>query len=217
MKSRKGDALDQLCARLGHRYVRFDYRGHGDSGGRLKDGGVEQWLADAEAVIEHCVPGDVVLVGSSMGGWIMLLLARTLGRRVKGLVGVAAAADFTRHIEAGLLPTQREELDRDGLTHRWSRYGDGPYPLTRRMIDEGERNHVLGAGLTLACPLHLFHGSDDPDLGWESALDILNGVEGPEARFTLVQHGDHRLSRAVDLDEICAVVERMLARAAPPG
>jgi pimeloyl-ACP methyl ester carboxylesterase len=213
MTGRKASYLDGLCARLGHRCVRFDYRGHGESSGRIEDGGVDQWRQDAQAVIAHCRLTDVVLVGASMGGWIMLLLARSLGRRVKGVVGIAAAADFTRSVVARLSPDQREELARDGITYRPSRYGDGPYPLTRRMLEEGERNRVLGSGLDLRCPLHLFHGLDDPDLPWQTGLDILGGLDAAEARLTLIAGGDHRLSREPDLTEVGAAVARLLREA----
>jgi len=210
MNGRKGTYLQALCQREGVRCVRFDYRGHGRSGGRIEEGSVAVWCADARQVVERCAPGPVVLVGASMGGWIMFLLARDLGQRMKGLVGVGAAPDYTDGLEERLSEQQRTELRASGLTYRPSRYGDGPYPLTRRMIDDGQRMRVLNRGLELSCPIHLFHGLDDPDVPWETAVGILRGVSAEEARLTLVRGGDHRLSSEADLQAMGDVVAKMI-------
>ncbi len=215
MTGSKATYLERWCARVGHRYVRFDYRGHGASGGRLEDGGVEQWYRDAAFIYEHLDLNEVVLVGASMGGWIALLLARHLGQKLRGVVGIGAAVDFTLGAKERLTPEQAQALARTGITYRPSRYGDGPYPLTARMLEEGNRHCLLGKGLTLPCPLHLFHGLDDPDLPWAHALEIARGIEAVRLEVTLVAQGDHRLSRPADLDAVGVSVGRMLRRDAP--
>jgi pimeloyl-ACP methyl ester carboxylesterase len=210
MVGRKAAHLASLCTQSGHGFVRFDYRGHGQSSGELHDGDLSQWLADARAVIALAPSVNLVLVGASIGGWLMLLLARELGARVQGLVGIGAGVDITDAMLARLSVEQTRALRRDGITWRSSRYGDGPYPLTQRMLDESRRHHILGTGLTLACPLHLFHGLEDPDLPWRSGLDILHGLCGEDIRLTLLNTGDHRLSRPSDLDAIGGAVTALL-------
>ena len=210
MTGGKAGYLDELCARAGHRCVRFDYRGHGDSGGQLEDGSVQQWYADASFIYDHLALDEVVLVGSSMGTWIALLLARRIGVKVRGLVGIAGAVDFTAHARDRLSPEQAAELAEVGITYRPSRYGDGPYPLTERMLEEGNAQRILGTGLELACPVHLFHGMNDPDLPWEHVLEIANGITASSLEITLVSDGDHRLSRPRDLETVGLVVGRML-------
>ena len=210
MTGEKAEFLDELCAKSGSRCVRFDYRGHGVSSGELERGGMEQWFADAACIYDSLGLNDVVLGGSSMGGWVAFLLALSIGRRVRGIVAIGAAVDFTRYVAEELSEKQKTELEQDGITFRPSRYGDGPYPLTARMLLEGENNLVLGKGHELPCPLQLFHGMVDPDLPWGRALEIAQGIDAERIEITLIVDGDHRLSRPEDLNAIGGAVTRML-------
>ena len=204
----RGDKATALAAHAGHRgraSLRLDYSGHGESGGRFTDGTIGTWRDDALAVIEALAPGPLVLVGSSMGGWIGLLLAMALRERVRGLVGVAAAPDFTRTMEAGLDPAQRAALARDGTVMLPTT--PDPTPLTRRALDDGQACCVLGRPIPLACPVRLLHGQRDTVVAWQGALAIADGIEGEDCQVLLVKDGDHRLSRPQDIRLLVATVD----------
>lgn len=198
MTGTKAEDLSAFCAARGQAFLRFDYSGHGASGGCFTDGTIGRWAADAARVLEALAEGPQVLVGSSMGGWIALLLALRHPGRVRALVGIAPAPDFTARIEAGLSPEAREALARDGVWHRPSAYGD-PYPITRALLEEGRNHLLLQAPIPLSVPVRLLHGQQDPDVPWELSLRIAAAVTGPDVQVTLVKDGDHRLSRPQDL------------------
>jgi pimeloyl-ACP methyl ester carboxylesterase len=205
--------LERHCARAGQAYLRFDYRGHGASGGRFEDGCVGDWCEDALAVLDGAVDGPVVLVGSSMGGWIMLLAALRRPERVRGLVGIAVAPDFTHDlILPRLTPEQRLRLDRDGVFLAPSAYGE-PTPITRRLLEDGERHLLLRGPVPIRCPVHLLHGQQDPDVPWQTSLRLAALLESPAVTVELVKDGDHRLSREEDLRRIAAAVDRVLEQA----
>jgi pimeloyl-ACP methyl ester carboxylesterase len=210
MAGGKATYLEAHCRRLGRAYLRFDYRGHGASSGRFADGTIGGWHDDALAVIDHATEGDLVLVGSSMGGWIMLLAALARSARVKGLVGIAAAPDFTeRLIRPALGEGERAALGRDGVVLVPSAYGE-PTPITRRLLDEARRHLLLGGPIPIRCPVHLLHGQQDPDVPWRIALELAARIEGGGVTVELVKDGDHRLSREEDLRRIAATVERVI-------
>lgn len=210
MTGTKAEALSALCAAQGRAFLRFDYSGHGASGGRFIDGTIGRWAADAACVIDALTAGPVVLVGSSMGGWIALLLAARLRpARVAGLVGIAAAPDFTRRIGEGLAPEARAAIDRDGVWHRPSAYGD-PTPITCALLREGERHVLLDAPIPLAIPVRLLHGQGDPDVPWQLSLTVAERIAGPDVAVTLVKDGDHRLSRPQDLALLCRTLAALL-------
>ncbi|MTH65464.1 alpha/beta hydrolase [Paracoccus shanxieyensis] len=192
-------------------FLRFDYSGHGASQGAFEAGCIGDWLADARAALD-LMPGPVVLVGSSMGGWISLLLARAVPERVAGLVTIAAAPDFT---ERGFWPefseAQRDRLMREGQVLRPSDYGD-PYVITRRLIEDGRAHLVLSQPLSLPFPTRFLQGTADADVpvGW--AMDLLDHAEGPDLRLTLVKGADHRFSTPDCLGLIGTAVEEVLAR-----
>lgn len=214
MTGTKATSLDAWARRVGQSYVRFDYSGHGQSGGAFTDGTIGTWLDDALAVIERTARGKLVLIGSSMGGWLSLLAAKRLGARVAGWIGIAAAPDFTeRLLLANLSPEDRAALQRDGRLVRPSQYSPEPTILTRRLIEEGRHHLVLTAPLKLDCPVHLFHGLKDPDVPWDLSQRLLNHIESPDIAFTLTRDGDHRLSTPPDIDRLLAVVEAMCRRA----
>ena len=217
MTGAKAVRLEQHCARRGQAFVRFDYRGHGASAGRFEDGCISDWGDDAIAVVDNATDGRLVLVGSSMGGWIMLLVALRRPGRVAGLVGIAPAPDFTHDlILPKLTAAHRNLLDRDGLFHAPSAYGE-PTPITRRLLEDGERHLVLHAPLPIRCPVHLLHGQQDPDVPWQTSLRLAACLESRSVTVELIKDGDHRLSREEDLRRIEAAVDRVLEQAGSDG
>lgn len=219
MEGRKAHRLAAACRARGIASFRFDHRGHGRSSGELAAGGIGTWYRDALALLSARLRGDVVLVGASMGVWLMLLLARALGRgqegarslRVRGLVGIGGAADFSGRLSA-LSPGERAALRQGKIVWRASRYGDGPYPLTARMIGDGRRHRVLAERWDPGAPVHLLHGMRDPDVPWPEAVRIAEALRGSPVRVTLIPDGDHRLSRDPDLDRIENALDGVLAR-----
>ncbi len=211
MQGAKALALREAAAAWGQAMLRLDYGGHGASGGRFEEGCISEWTADALAVIEATTTGPLILVGSSMGGWIGLLLARLLGRRVAGLVGIAAAPDFTETmIRPALTPAQREALDRHGRFEVANAYGD-KLPITRLLLEDGANNLVLGVPIALAGPVRLLQGQADHDVPWQTALRLAERIESADVQVRLVKDGDHRLSRPQDLRLLVQEVAAMLA------
>jgi pimeloyl-ACP methyl ester carboxylesterase len=209
MTGTKAEDLSAFCAARGQAFLRFDYSGHGASGGRFVEGTIGRWAEDAALVLDALTEGPQVLVGSSMGGWIALLLALRRPERVAGLVGIAAAPDFTARMADSLPPEARAALAADGVWHRPSAYGD-PYPITRALLEEGRNHLLLHAPVPLSVPVRLLHGQRDPDVPWELSLRIAEAITGPDVQVTLVKDGDHRLSRPQDLALLRRVVAPLL-------
>lgn len=211
MTGTKAIALEEWAQRTGRAYLRFDYLGHGQSSGRFEDGTIGRWLDDSLAAIDSLTgDGKLVLVGSSMGGWLSLLAARQRPARLAGLVLIAAAPDFTeRMLLKGLSPEDRAKLERDGRLERPSQYSPEPSVFTWRLIEEGRNHLLLDKKLVLPCPVRLLHGQDDPDVPWEYSLQIAEHVEAPEVITTLVKGGDHRLSTPADIARLIATVEEL--------
>lgn len=213
MDGAKATALSAHCVATGRAYLALDYRGHGRSSGRFEDGGIGDWLEDALAVLDHAGERAVVLVGSSMGGWLTLLVALARPEVVRGLVGIAAAPDFTEDlIAARATVEQLAVLARDGVYRVPSAYGE-PLPLSRRLIEGGRRHLVLRRPIPLRCPVHLLHGQRDQDVPWQTALRLAAQLESGAVTVELVKDGDHRLSREVDLRRLTAAVDRVLSLA----
>ena len=199
MSGSKALDLDEFCAEHGHAMLRLDYSGHGQSGGRFEDGTIGRWAEDALAVIDRQSTGPLILVGSSMGGWIALLVALARPDRVAALVGIAAAPDFTEKLMwEAMSPTERTTLLRDGVLHVPSQYGE-PYPVTLRLIEEGRTHLLLDQPVPIDAPIRLLHGQQDPDVPWEWSLRIASAVRSADVQTILVKDGDHRLSRPEDL------------------
>jgi len=198
MAGEKATTLAAWCAAKGRAMLRLDYSGHGVSGGDFIDGSIGRWADDARLVLERLIEGKRVLVGSSMGGWIALLLARARPENVAGIVGIAAAPDFTERMWDKMTATERATLASVGVLLRPSNYGD-PYRITRGLIEDGRRHLLLQAPLPLTCPVRLLHGQQDADVPWQLALTIAEKLESSEVQVTLVKDGDHRLSRPQDL------------------
>lgn len=211
MSGGKATALADWGRRTGRRVVRFDYRGHGASGGAFEDYAISDWLADARLVHERfCEPGTVA-VGSSMGGWIALLLARHLlaaGTPFGGLVLIAPATDFTERLMwPRLTPEARETMTREGRVLIPSEYGD-PYPITMRLIEDGRHHLLYGeAPIETGCPVHILQGVQDEDVPHGHVHELVERLAHDDVVLTLVKDGDHRLSREVDIARLLAAVE----------
>jgi pimeloyl-ACP methyl ester carboxylesterase len=216
MKGTKAAAFDTFAAENDRAYVRFDYSGHGESSGDFKDGTIGQWLEESVAVFDAFCKGPQVLIGSSMGGWMALLLARTIAARkgntagsLAGLVLIAPAPDFTEELMwKQFSPAIRKEVEINGVWYRPSDYGD-PYPITRQLIEEG-RNHLLLNGmLDLGCPVRILQGAKDEDVPWQHAFKLTHSLPSDDVVLTLIQDGDHRLSRPQDIARIHATVKEV--------
>ncbi|HEX4184206.1 MAG TPA: alpha/beta hydrolase [Caulobacteraceae bacterium] len=212
MVGTKAQALAAWAAAQGRDFLRFDYFGHGASSGAFGDGTVTQWRSDALAVIDALTEGPLVLVGSSMGGWLACLAALSRPERVKGLVLIAPAADFTeRLIWPGLSHEARHAIETQGVWMRPSAYGD-PDPITRVLIEDGRRWSILPGPVAITAPVTILQGGADPDVPWRHALDLALAIGLENLVFTLVGDGDHRLSRPDDLARLQAAVVDILAR-----
>jgi pimeloyl-ACP methyl ester carboxylesterase len=211
MNGDKATALAALCQDRGQAVLLFDYSGHGASGGAFTGGTIGRWVADALAAIDGLTEGPLVLVGSSMGGWIGLLAALARPGRMAGFVGVAAAPDFTEALMwETMLPAERATLERDGVLHIPSGYGE-PTPITRALIEEGRQHLLMGGPINLTCPVRLLHGQADGDVPWETSLRLAQRLTGEDVQVVLVKDGEHRLSRPADLSLLHALVTKLLA------
>ena len=213
MTGTKAMALEAWAQRTGQAYLRFDYLGHGQSSGRFEDGTIGRWLDDSLTALDSLATGKLVLVGSSMGGWLSLLAARARPERLAGLMLIAAAPDFTeRMLLKGLSAEDRATLQRDGRLERPSQYSPEPSVFTWKLIEEGRKHLVLDKKLALPCPVHLLHGQSDPDVPWEYSLQIAAHLEAPEVITTFVKGGDHRLSTPADIARLIATTEQLVTK-----
>ncbi len=214
MQGTKAFYLQDWAARTGRAFLRFDYSGHGQSSGDFLDGAIGDWFEDARAAVQALTEGPQVLVGSSMGGWISLLLARALPARVAGLIGIAAAPDFTEDsMWAGFTPAQRAALADEGRVVLPSDYDPAGYVITRRLIEEGRGRLVLRDPLPLPFPVRLLQGTADSDVPPAVALRLLDHATGPDIRLTLVKGADHRFSTPECLALIEAAIAEVLHHA----
>ncbi len=204
--------VEAFCRAQGRAFVRFDSFGHGRSSGVFTDGTVGRWADDAVSVLDRLTEGPQVLVGSSLGAWIMLLAALRRPHRVAGLIGIAAAPDFTEDLMPNLLtPEQKAALERDGKVDLPSDYGDPPYTFTRRLLDEGRDHLVLRRPIALDVPARFIHGLKDKDVPWETSLRAVEAMQSDDAALILVKDGDHRLSEPRNLERLSRVLEALLA------
>lgn len=212
MTGGKAIALENFCRNKGQAFLRFDYFGHGESSGDFIDGTIGRWADDAIFAIDNLIDGPVVLVGSSMGGWMMLLAALARRDRVAGLLGIAAAPDFTEDlIRAALTPDQSRQLAENGRMVIPNCYEDlDDYEISASFLDEGLNHLLLRNTIDLACPVHLIHGMKDEDVPWETSLNIQDKLASDQVDVTLVKAGDHRLSSDHDLDRLCRTLDRLL-------
>ncbi|WP_119461028.1 alpha/beta fold hydrolase [Rhodospirillaceae bacterium SYSU D60014] len=216
MTGTKATALEDFCRARGQAFVRFDYSGHGQSSGAFRDGTIGRWTADALAVIDAVATGPQILVGSSMGGWIMLLAALARRERIAGLVGIAAAPDFTEDLMwEALAPGDRETLAREGAVVQPSDYADYPHTITRALIEDGRTRLLLRGPIDLTCPVRLLHGMRDADVPWQTSLRLSDQLASDDVRILLIKDGDHRLSRPQDLQRLFAAVTELSDGHAP--
>jgi pimeloyl-ACP methyl ester carboxylesterase len=216
MQGTKAVALDAWAAKAGRASIRFDYSGHGESGGAFTDGTIGRWLEESVAVFERFARGPQVLVGSSMGGWIALLLARELRRRavagskLAGMVLIAPAADFTEELMwKKFSPEVKRQIETTGSWQRPSEYSAEPYVITRGLIEDG-RGHLLLSGLIeTGCPVRILQGVQDPDVPWQHAMELSSRLARDDVVMTLVKDGDHRLSRPEDIERLIAAVQEL--------
>lgn len=207
MTGTKAQALSDWAVASARAYVRFDYFGHGASSGQFRDGTITRWRADALAVIDGLTEGELVLVGSSMGGWIACLAAMVRPQRIKAMVLIAPATDFTEKLMTPEVPPEgHTALAVDGVWMRPSEHGD-PYPITRNLLEDGARWSILGGNpIPIEIPVHILQGGQDPDVPWHHALELTQALKGDNVVFTLIKDGDHRLSRPQDISRLIAAV-----------
>jgi len=206
MEGTKAVMLDAWAAHSGRAMLRLDYAGCGASEGAFEDGTLTSWQGDARFLIDRFAGRDMVLVGSSMGGWIALLLACDLGPRVKALVGIAAAPDFTQW---GFTDAQKAVIRDSGRLVEDTDYGDQPSVTTRAFWESGQASLLLDKPIPIACPVRLLHGQSDPDVPWQTALRIAERVSSADVQTILIKDGDHRLSRPEDLALLIAIISAL--------
>lgn len=212
MTGSKATALDAWARGAGHAFTRFDYTGHGVSSGRFEDGTIGQWLEDTLAVIDRLTEGPLILVGSSMGGWISLLAALRRPERVVGLVGIAAAPDFTEDLMwAAMDEDARRQVMETGVWLMPEENGGAPEPITRCLIEDGRNHLLLRAPIPLRVPVRLFQGQNDRSVPWPTATRLAERLDSADVRLTLIKDGDHRLSRSQDLALQIQAVEELAA------
>jgi pimeloyl-ACP methyl ester carboxylesterase len=212
MAGTKALALDAWAAERGRACVRFDYSGHGESAGDFTDGTIGRWLEESLAVFDAFCEGPQIVIGSSMGGWIALLLARALASReaprapLAGLVLIAPAPDFTEELMwKTFSPEARYAIETGGVWLRPSDYGE-PYPITRNLIEDGRHHLLLGSSITTGCPVRILQGAQDLDVPWRHAFALTERLPNDDVVLTMIRDGDHRLSRPQDIALILAAV-----------
>ncbi|GAB4070383.1 alpha/beta hydrolase [Ancylobacter sonchi] len=209
MRGTKAEELAKWGTAHGRQVVRFDYSGHGESGGDFIDGTISDWAEDAVAVFDRCTHGPQIVVGSSMGGWISLLLARALAargdKRLAGLVLIAPAPDFTEELMwKAMTPEIRTELVEKGVWYRESEHGSSP--ITLKLIEDGRRHMVLGEPFAVGCPVRILQGVADDVVPWRHAMKLVTCLAEDDVVATLIKDGDHRLSRPEDIDRLLGAV-----------
>jgi pimeloyl-ACP methyl ester carboxylesterase len=213
MAGTKAEALDRWADEAGRACLRFDYSGHGESGGDFKDGTIGCWLEESVAVYRQFAKGPQVVVGSSMGGWLALLLARRLrefkdAAPIAGMVLIAPAVDFTEALMWNQFSDAiKREIEQKGFWLRPSEYSEGPYPITRALIEDGRKHLLLGGLIETGCPVHILQGVQDPDVPLRHALELVARFARDDVVVTLIKDGDHRLSRPEDIERLIAAVK----------
>lgn len=211
----KATALEDFCKERGQAFIRFDYRGHGQSSAKFEECTLSTWLEDALLVLTKLAKGPQIIVGSSMGGWLSLLLAIQKPRRIEGIIGIAAAPDFTEHlIWDKLTDKQKKQLKDDGKILVPSDYGD-PYPITADLILDGREHLILHRDIPVYCPIRLLHGMKDDDVPWEVSMAINEKVGSSDVKTILIDNGTHRLSEPDDIRKLLSVTGKLLDGLSP--
>jgi pimeloyl-ACP methyl ester carboxylesterase len=213
MTGTKALFLEDYCRRRGQAYVRFDYFGHGASSGDATSGTIGRWAEDAIAVLDSVTEGQQILIGSSMGGWIMLLAALARAERVHALIGIAAAPDFTEDLVLPRLnPAQQSELRETASVTLHSEYNPEGYTYRLNLFEDGKRHLVMRGPITLDCPVRLLHGMRDDAVPWQRSLALAERLDSRDVTVTLVKDGDHRLSREADLARVGGILDELVSR-----
>ncbi|WP_455374393.1 alpha/beta hydrolase family protein [Limibacillus halophilus] len=213
MTGSKATALEAFARERGQAFLRFDYEGHGASSGKFEEGTIGLWASNALSAIEALTEGPQILVGSSMGGWIMLLAALRMKERVAALVGLAPAPDFTEDLMWATFPPEvRRALESEGIYREPSDYSDEPYTITLRLIEEGRENLLLRDPIPLTCPVRLIHGEEDKDVPWAVSTKLMAALESNDVALTLVKGAGHRLSEPQDIARLEATLEGLLVQ-----
>jgi pimeloyl-ACP methyl ester carboxylesterase len=219
MKGTKAEALAQWGTAHGRAVTRFDYSGHGESGGDFLDGTIGMWTAEAIAVFDAFCRGPQIVIGSSMGGWLALLLTREIAARphaaaaIAGLVLIAPAVDFTEELMWKRFSSEiRREIEEKGVYARPSQYSAEPYLVTRGLIEDGRKHLLLEGMIETGCPVRILQGVQDPDVPWGHAVELTTRFARDDVVLTLVKDGDHRLSRPEDIERLLAAVAEFNAR-----
>jgi pimeloyl-ACP methyl ester carboxylesterase len=209
-------ALDNWAAAQGRACTRFDYSGHGESGGEFTAGTIGRWLEESLAVFDAFAHEPQVVIGSSMGGWLALLLLRELKRRaaqassapVVGLALIAPAVDFTEELMwKQFSPEIKRQIEQAGAWQRLSQYSEEPYPITKALIEDGRNHLLLGGLIETGCPVRILQGVKDEDVPWQHAVELTSRLARDDVVLTLVKDGDHRLSRPEDIERLIAAIE----------
>lgn len=210
MTGTKALALEQWARERGQAMLRFDYSGHGLSEGTFSDGSISQWRNDVLLLIDALTEGPLLLVGSSMGGWLALLAVLARPARMQGLILIAPAPDFTHWgLEAHFSATEKQHMLDHGYVDRPSAYGNTPYRITRQLIADGRRHLLLDAAIPIQVPLRILHGQQDPDVPWQVALRLAERINSLDVRTVLIKDGDHRLSRPADIAFLCTLAAEL--------
>ena len=216
MMGTKARALETFAAARDQAYLRFDYFAHGASSGDIATATIGRWREDALAALDQLTEGPQILVGSSLGGWLMLLAALARPQRVAALVGIAAAPDATEDLMWARFPQEvRERIWSDGAARLPSTYDPAGYLFTRELIDEGRNHLVMRSPIPITCPVWLLHGMRDADVPWQTSIALADRVESRDIRLILVKDGDHRLSRESDLALLMRTLSGLLDQEAP--
>jgi pimeloyl-ACP methyl ester carboxylesterase len=211
MTGTKARTVHEFCAARGHAFLRFDYFGHGESSGDFAEATVGRWKEDTLAALDQLTEGPLVLVGSSLGGWLMLLAALARPDRIAALVGIAAAPDATEALMWPRFPQwARDVILSEGLLRVPSEYSPEGYVITRVLIEDGRRHLLPERDIPVTCPVRLLHGMVDPDVPWQTSLDLAGRLRSSDVQTTLIKDGDHRLSRDSDLGLLLRTLEPLL-------
>jgi len=212
MNGAKAMALEAFCKARGQRFLRFDYTGHGESSGDFTKGSIGAWRQDALDIFDHFAAEKNILVGSSMGAWLMLLVALERPEKIAGLVGIASAPDFTEKLVwEAFTPAQQKQLIEEGQVLIPDCCGSAPYPITRELIEDGRKHLLLDKDIPIAVPVRLIHGTKDADVPWQISVTLMERLASNDISLKLIKNGDHRLSQPEQLNGICEVVERLLS------
>ncbi len=212
MEGTKAIFLEKKCKERGQAYIRFDYRGHGKSKGKFEEACMSDWVQDAQDILKACTSGPVMLVGSSMGGWVSLLMTIKNPEHIHSIVGLAAAPDFTTWIEEGMSKDQKEHMVAHGFFELENDYDGTPYVITKKLIEDGRKNSLLEGDIVIERPVRLIQGQKDSDVAWQTAQRIKEAITGHDVEVILLEEADHRLSAPAQLAVLDKVITGLLKK-----